>query len=135
MPQMHQAEASSPAPRKAVKVISNTDSEATSSAIDAPASPPSIHARDYSSLDIASKRRFKSYRLRGEYEKPWLADPDMNKIKWNNWIVRSFILLGFILAGVACFFLVWPYRDGSVSFSSLSEFFFSSQRPRANQII
>ncbi|OAQ64399.2 secreted glucosidase [Pochonia chlamydosporia 170] len=84
---------------------------ATSSALHTPTSPSLISQDD--SPDIAPKRRFKSYRLRGDFEKPWLSDPAMKKTKWNNWIVRSFILLGFILAGVACFFMVWPYREGS----------------------
>lgn len=108
-------EGPSSAPLRAVKVVINSDFAATSSALDVPASPSSVIPRDFSSLDIASRRRFKSYRLRGEFEKPWLADPAMNKTKWNNWIVRGFILLGLILAGVACVFLVWPYKDGPVS--------------------
>ncbi|GAO17284.1 hypothetical protein UVI_02063460 [Ustilaginoidea virens] len=37
----------------------------------------------------------------------------MNKTKWNNWIVRAFALLGFILAGVAAFIMIWPYREGN----------------------
>lgn len=90
----------------------NHNASATSSALHTPTSP-SLTSQD-DSLDIAPKRRFKSYRLRGDFEKPWLSDPAMKKTKWNNWIVRSFILLGFILAGVACFFMVWPYREGSV---------------------
>ncbi|OAA40280.1 Concanavalin A-like lectin/glucanase, subgroup [Metarhizium rileyi] len=97
--------------RRAFKVISNDDSAASPSASIAPASPSSVITRDYSSLDITSKRRFKSYRLRGEFEKPWLSDPAMSKTKWNNWIVRGFILLGFILAGLACVLMIWPYRD------------------------
>ncbi|KAK9445042.1 beta-1, 3-glucan binding protein [Metarhizium brunneum] len=105
-------EGPSSAPRRAVKVVINSDFAATSSALDVAARPSSVIPRDFSSLDIASRRRFKSYRLRGEFEKPWLADPAMNKTKWNNWIVRGFILLGLILAGVACVFLVWPYKDG-----------------------
>ncbi|KHN95758.1 Concanavalin A-like lectin/glucanase [Metarhizium album ARSEF 1941] len=99
---------SPPSQRKPPKA----DSGATSSALDAPGSPSSVITRDYSSLDIASRRRFKSYRLRGEFEKPWLSDPAMNKTRWNNWIVRGFILLGLVLSGVTCVLLVWPYRDG-----------------------
>ncbi|KAG8412867.1 hypothetical protein J3458_013300 [Metarhizium acridum] len=102
----------SSAHHRPVKVVSSGDLAATSSALDVPASPSSAIPRDFSSLDIASRRRFKSYRLHGEFEKPWLADPAMNKTKWNNWIVRGFILLGLVLAGVACVFLVWPYKDG-----------------------
>lgn len=92
-----------------------SESSASSSAFEAESTIPSVHTGDYSSLDVASKRRFKSYRLRGEYEKPWLSDPAMYKTKWNNWIVRAFIVLGFMLAGVACYFMVAPYKDGAVS--------------------
>ncbi|KAJ9143842.1 Glycoside hydrolase family 16 protein [Pleurostoma richardsiae] len=58
------------------------------------------------------KRRFKSYRLRGPYEKPWLNDPNLNKTRYNNWIVTFFIVTGFILAGLVCFFSVRPYQSG-----------------------
>jgi len=60
------------------------------------------------------KRRFKSYRLRGPYEKPWLNDPNLNKTRYNNWIVTFFIVTGFILAGLVCFFSVRPYQSGPV---------------------
>lgn len=63
----------------------------------------------------SGKHKFKSYRLRGEYEKPWLVDPAMKKTRWNNLIVGIFILLGFAGAGVICFFTVWPYRPADVS--------------------
>ncbi|KAH7318592.1 putative secreted glucosidase [Stachybotrys elegans] len=62
-------------------------------------------------VDGGSRRRFKSYRLKGEYEKPWLGDPAVKKTRWNNAIVGAFIVLGFALAAVACFFMVWPYRS------------------------
>jgi beta-glucanase (GH16 family) len=57
-------------------------------------------------------RRFVSYRLKGEYEKPWLSDPALKKTRVNNFIVGSLILLGFAGAGVAIFLLSWPYRPG-----------------------
>ncbi|GAB0134961.1 hypothetical protein EsDP_00003313 [Epichloe bromicola] len=104
------------ATRRAVQVVSNNDDlDASSSALDSAAVPSSAASRDSSSSDAASKRRFKSYRLRGAYEKPWLSDPAMSKTNWNDWIVRAFILLGFILAGVVGFFMVWPYKEGSAS--------------------
>lgn len=65
--------------------------------------------------DVTSKHRFKSYRLKGEYEKPWLTDPAMKKTKWNNVIVGTFMLLGVAAAGVICWFTVAPYRQGEVS--------------------
>lgn len=114
---------SSPAAtRRAVQVVSSSDDfdASSSSALDSAAVPSLAASRDSSSSSSdaasasASKRRFKSYRLRGPHEKPWLSDPAMNKTNWNNWIVRAFILLGFILAGVVGFFMVWPYKEGSV---------------------
>ncbi|KJZ74227.1 hypothetical protein HIM_06458 [Hirsutella minnesotensis 3608] len=63
------------------------------------------------SSDDGRKRKFRSYRLRGEYDRPWLADPAVRKTRWNNLIVRGFILLGFIGSAVIGFFTVLPYRD------------------------
>lgn len=62
----------------------------------------------------APKRKFKSYRLRGEYPKPWLEDKDMKKTRWNNIIVGSLILLGFAGAGVVAFFMSKPYVQKDV---------------------
>lgn len=47
--------------------------------------------------DNHGKHRFKSYRLRGTYEKPWQDDPRMKKASVGNWIVRVFVFLGFAL--------------------------------------
>lgn len=65
--------------------------------------------------DIISKHKFKSYKLKGAYEKPWLKDPAMKKTKWNNLIVGLFILAGFAGSGAIAFLTVWPYREGPVS--------------------
>lgn len=62
------------------------------------------------SSEPSTGRRFKSYRLKGEYEKPWITDPDLKKTRLNNIIVGCLILLGFIGAGLAIFFMSWPYR-------------------------
>lgn len=56
-----------------------------------------------------AKHRFKSYRLKGEYEKPWLADPAVKKTRWNNVIVGTFMFLGIAAAGVVCYFMSAPY--------------------------
>jgi hypothetical protein len=64
-------------------------------------------------------RRFKSYRLNGEYEKTWLGDPALKKTRLNNIIVGCCILLGWIGAGLAIFFLTWPYRPEPVSLPEL----------------
>ncbi|KAH8879634.1 concanavalin A-like lectin/glucanase [Thozetella sp. PMI_491] len=58
------------------------------------------------------KKRFKSYRLRGSYEKPWLKDPRMYKTKYNNWIVMGWVGLGFALAAVICVLNVRQYQIG-----------------------
>ncbi len=70
----------------------------------------------FSVLPSRGKHRFTSYRLKGGYEKPWLADARMTKTKWNNVIVALFIVLGFLLAGMICFLMVRPYLPGPVSF-------------------
>ena len=65
-------------------------------------------------LPRAAKRKFKSYRLRGPYEKPWLSDPAMKKTRWNNWIVMVWVVLGFAGAGVICYLGVRQYKPGPV---------------------
>ncbi|EAA31490.1 glycoside hydrolase family 16 protein [Neurospora crassa] len=65
-------------------------------------------------LPRAAKRKFKSYRLRGEYEKPWLADPAMKKTRWNNWIVTAWCLAGFAGAAVLCYTGVKQYQTGPI---------------------
>lgn len=62
------------------------------------------------SQEPTTGRRFKSYRLNGEYEKPWLADPALKKTRLNNIIVGCCIFLGWAGAALAIFFLAWPYR-------------------------
>lgn len=59
----------------------------------------------------SGKHKFKSYRLKGAYEKPWLGDAALKKTRWNNVIVGVFVLLGFAGAGAICFFTAWPYRE------------------------
>ncbi|KAG6117482.1 hypothetical protein E4U13_001043 [Claviceps humidiphila] len=102
----------SPTNGKDITAMSVNESLANSSAVDASlgVTPFDVH-RDSTTWDFAAKRRFKSYRLRGPYEKPWLSDPEMKKTKWNDWIVRSFAILGGLLSILACILLVWPYRQ------------------------
>lgn len=85
---------------------------ATPTALSSPASslrPLSTAPRP--SADEGLRRKFRSYRLRGPYEKPWLADAAVNKTRWNNFIVAGLIVLGFIGAGVISFFMIMPYKD------------------------
>ncbi|GJN75263.1 hypothetical protein PLICBS_009360 [Purpureocillium lilacinum] len=103
------SEGGSPVQRRARAILppATTEATATHSTFG-----PSSHATPRaSSVDDSFRHRFKSYRLRGEYEKPWLADPAMKKTRWNNYIVWAWLALGVIGAGVICFFLVWPYRN------------------------
>ncbi|RYN30502.1 hypothetical protein AA0112_g6665 [Alternaria arborescens] len=44
-------------------------------------------------------RPFKSYRLRGEREQPWVDDPRMKKTKVGNWITFGFVFIGFAVSG------------------------------------
>jgi hypothetical protein len=48
-----------------------------------------------------TKRRFRSSKLRGEYEKPWLEDPRFKRTKYNALIICFLVLLG--LAGAAVY--------------------------------
>ncbi|KAK3327786.1 concanavalin A-like lectin/glucanase domain-containing protein [Cercophora scortea] len=77
--------------------------------------PDSVYATSRQSaqtLPRAAKRKFKSYRLRGPYEKPWLTDPAMRKTRWNNWIVVAFVLIGFTASALICYFGVRQYQPG-----------------------
>ncbi|KAI9898346.1 hypothetical protein N3K66_006706 [Trichothecium roseum] len=65
-----------------------------------------------SSVDSSPRRRFKSYRLRAAYEKPWLRDPNVGSTRWNDLVVCVFVLLGLLGAGGIAFATVWPYRSG-----------------------
>lgn len=69
---------------------------------------------------MTHKRPFKSYRLRGAYEKPWLGDKDMHKTKRNDIIIIVFIAIGFALAAAVIVLMVLPYRAGDVSTSKSS---------------
>lgn len=115
------SEGGSPVQRRARAILppATTEATATHSTFG-----PSSHATPRaSSVDDGFRHRFKSYRLRGEYEKPWLVDPAMKKTRWNNYIVWAWLALGVIGSGVICFFLVWPYRNLDVSVPVLSPSF------------
>jgi hypothetical protein len=45
------------------------------------------------------KRRFKSYLLTGEYERPWLNDKRLKKSRTGNYIIWGFIVAGLALSG------------------------------------
>lgn len=75
----------------------------------------SSHHLSPSSVDSSPRRRFKSYRLRAAYEKPWLRDPNLGSTRWNDLVVCVFVLLGLLGAGGIAFATVWPYRSGDVS--------------------
>ena len=47
--------------------------------------------------------RFRSYRLVGKYEQPWLEDPRMRKTRQNSWIVYGGIVFGVLLSAYVCF--------------------------------
>ncbi|ROV99140.1 hypothetical protein VMCG_06687 [Cytospora schulzeri] len=61
-----------------------------------------------------NKKRFVSYRLRGEYEKPWLEDPKFNRTKYNNWVVYFWIFIGVCAAAVVAYFKVTPAIPGPI---------------------
>lgn len=45
------------------------------------------------------KRRFKSYLLTGEYERPWVNDKRLKRIRVNNYIIWGFIIAGLAVSG------------------------------------
>lgn len=53
-----------------------------------------------------SRKPFVSYKLRGEYEKPWLQDPKFKKTKYNNIIVWTFIGVGIGAAAAVAYLQV-----------------------------
>lgn len=62
-----------------------------------------------------TKKRFVSYRLRGEHEKPWLDDPKFNRTKHNNWVVYGWVFIGVCAAAVVAYFQVKPALPSPVS--------------------
>lgn len=75
---------------------------------------PELRARHDSTAEayevLRARKRFISYRLRGDFEKPWLKDPKFKKTKVNNWIIYGFVLLGTALAGL----VAWLQIKGSL---------------------
>ena len=48
------------------------------------------------------RHKFRSYRLVGKYEQPWLDDPRMRKTRQNSWIVYGGVALGVLLSAYIC---------------------------------
>jgi hypothetical protein len=46
-----------------------------------------------------AKRRFRTYRLKGEYEKPWLNDKRLKKTRCGNYIIWGFIVVALMVSG------------------------------------
>lgn len=65
------------------------------------------------------KRLFVSYRLNGAYEKPWVTDPKMKRVRYGNYIVYSFLVLGFVGAAAIAFLITKPAVSGPVSKASV----------------
>ncbi|KAI7785121.1 hypothetical protein LA080_008157 [Diaporthe eres] len=61
-----------------------------------------------------TRKRFVSYRLRGEYEKPWLEDPKFKRTKYNNYVIYVFVFLGVCAAGVVAYFQIRPAISGPI---------------------
>lgn len=64
---------------------------------------PSVRADSYYSQRSdanrpAPKRRFESYRLRGDYEKPWATDKRLRRTRCGNYIIWGFIAAGLALS-------------------------------------
>jgi hypothetical protein len=62
------------------------------------------------------KHKFISYRLKGEYPKPWTSHPRLKRTKLNNYIVMFFVVLGVLLSGLICFMAARTVDRRPVSF-------------------
>lgn len=49
------------------------------------------------------KHKFVSYRLKGDYPKPWMDHPRLKRTMLNNYIVTFFMVLGVLLSALICF--------------------------------
>lgn len=82
-----------------------------------------------------TRKRFVSYRLRGEYEKPWLEDPKFKRTKYNNYVIYVFVFLGVCAAGVVAFFQIRPAISGPVRASpSLTWLLFLIEAPDMSRL-
>ncbi|EEP77314.1 conserved hypothetical protein [Uncinocarpus reesii 1704] len=59
----------------------------------------SSYSQPSSGIRQPARRQFKSYRLNGEYEKPWLTDKRLQKTRVGNYIIWGFVAVGFALSG------------------------------------
>ena len=70
-------------------------------------SRPSSEVSSMSSNNLQHRMRpghkFRSYRLIGKYEQPWLDDPRMRNTRHNSWIVYGGILVGVLLSAYICY--------------------------------
>lgn len=55
--------------------------------------------RDSTHVRVPIKRRFKSYLLTGEYERPWVNDKRLKRIRVNNYIIWGFLVAGLAVSG------------------------------------
>jgi hypothetical protein len=75
------------------------------------------------------RRRFVSYRLKGEYERPWLDDKRLKRNWVGNWIVRGFFFVGLILSGYINYNATKRIEKHEVSLTS-SHSVYQKRRPR-----
>lgn len=100
--------------------------------------------RSIPSVSRQPKRRLESYRLRGDYERPWADDNRQKSARYGNYIIYGFIALGFILSALVNF-LNWnkvpihqvSFLQLSISISanrpSIASFLMTSSRPWIRQ--
>lgn len=87
---------------------------------------PSVKSQVYelqnlSSVSLPEKRgqyKFVSYKLKGQYNKPWSDHPRLKRTKINDYIVISFIVLGVLLSGIICFLAARRVDQRPVGFCS-----------------
>jgi hypothetical protein len=61
------------------------------------------------------KRRFKSYLLTGEYERPWVNDKRLKKTRVNNYIIWGFLVAGLAVSGYIDYHVTTRVPKHSVS--------------------
>jgi len=49
------------------------------------------------------KHQFRSYRLTGPYEQPWISDKRLKRTRYNSYIVYGLMVLGLGIAGYLCY--------------------------------
>lgn len=81
----------------------------------------------FSGIRKSHMHEFKSYRLVGKYEQPWIDDKRLGRTRFNNYIVLVFIILALAASAV----INWQ-KTTTVAKHEVSLVFKSAQMTRVN---